>query len=101
MEKWKGKVAVVTGASAGIGAAIVQELAAHGLIVVALARRPQKIEENIKDFPASYGKIHAKFCDVSNLDSIKETFEWISKELGVVHVLVNNAGIGRFVKFFS
>lgn len=95
MEKWKGKVAVVTGASAGIGAAIVEDLAKHGLTVVALARRPEKIEENVKKFPESYGKVFAKRCDVSSLPSIKETFEWISQKFGVVNVLVNNAGIGR------
>lgn len=98
MEKWKGKVAVVTGASAGIGAAIVEDLAREGLVVVALARRPQKIEENVKDFPESYGKVHARSCDVANLDSIKEAFAWIADKFGFINVLVNNAGIGRFVE---
>jgi NADP+-dependent farnesol dehydrogenase len=95
MEKWRGKVAVVTGASAGIGAAIVRDLAKNGVTVVGLARRVEKIEEIARDFPVEYGKVHAYHCDVSNLQTIRDAFKWIEEKFGVVNILVNNAGIGR------
>ncbi|XP_070498043.1 farnesol dehydrogenase-like [Chironomus tepperi] len=94
MDKWKGKVAVITGASSGIGAGVVKDFAKSGIIVVALARRASKIEANVKDFPAEYGQVYALSCDITSLESIKETFDWIEQELGSVNILVNNAGIG-------
>lgn len=50
MDKWVGKTAVVTGASAGIGEAILREFARNGINVIGLARRPEKIEEIAKNF---------------------------------------------------
>jgi NADP+-dependent farnesol dehydrogenase len=93
MEKWNGKVAVVTGASSGIGAAIVKDLAAHGLIVVGLARRVEKVEEIAEKTKNVSGKIFARKCDVSNEDSMKETFKWIEETFGSIQILINNAAI--------
>lgn len=93
MEKWSNKLAVVTGASAGIGEAIVRDLAKNGVNVVGLARRSEKIEkmiDNLRDLP---GKIYARKCDVSDLQSVKEVFKWIEDEFGSMNILVNNAGI--------
>jgi NADP+-dependent farnesol dehydrogenase len=95
MEKWRGKVAVVTGASAGIGAAIVRDLSKNGITVIGLARRAEKIEEFASELPSDYGKVHGYCCDVSSLQSIKDAFKWIEEKFGFVNILVNNAGIGK------
>jgi len=96
-EKWTGKVAVVTGASAGIGAAIFKELAKQGLIVIGLARRLERVEGLIKELGSTKGKAYAYKCDVSDPQSVTDAFKWIENQFGVVNVLVNNAGIGRNV----
>jgi len=93
MDKWVGKVAVVTGASSGIGAAIVKDLAQHGLIVIGLARRSEKVEEIAEEMKNSSGKIYSHKCDVSDLNSVKETFKWIEEKFQKVHILINNAGL--------
>ncbi|XP_049948563.1 farnesol dehydrogenase-like [Schistocerca serialis cubense] len=91
IEKYKGRVALVTGASAGIGAAIVQALLKHGLTVVGMARRAEKVKElALKDAP---GKLHAIAGDVSDEASILAAFKWVKDNLGGVDILVNNAGV--------
>lgn len=94
MEKWKNKIAVITGASSGIGLAILKDLAINGVIVIGLARNVETIENFKKDLDGVIkGKIFSRTCDVSNADSLRESFEWIEKEFSFIHILVNNAGI--------
>lgn len=93
MDKWIGKIAVVTGCSAGIGKAIAKDLATAGIHVVALARRHEKIEEFAKELGETSGKIYARKCDVSDMKSVKETFQWIEKQFGSISILINNAAI--------
>lgn len=95
MEKWVGKIAVVTGASAGIGAQIVKDFAKNGITVIGLARRPEKIEEISGELGETQGKLHAFKCDVSDRESIKSVFKEIEEKFGFIHILVNNAGIGK------
>lgn len=95
MEMWKGKLAVVTGASAGIGAAIIEDLAKAGINVVGLARRVEKVEELIKSFGTTSGIVYPYHCDVSDLQSIKAAFKWIEEKFGSINILINNAGCGR------
>ena len=94
-EKWVGKTAVVTGASSGIGAAIFKEFARSGINVIGLARRSENIEKIIGELGQTKGKAFGHKCDVSNPESVSETFKWIESKFGVVHILINNAGIGR------
>lgn len=93
MDKWIGKIAVVTGASAGIGESISKDLAAAGLIVIGLARRTELIEEFSKTLGVNCGKIYAHKCDVSDLESVKEAFKWIEEKFGSISILINNAGV--------
>jgi len=102
MERWIGKVAVVTGASAGIGAQIAIDLANAGMIVVGLARRAERVEElKSKISTTSTGALHAFKCDVTSEDDIKKAFSWTIENFGGVDVLVNNAGIGRNCKLID
>lgn len=96
MDRWSGKVAVVTGASSGIGAAIVVDLVKAGMIVVGLARRKNRVEALKKDIPSdATGKLYAVKCDITKDDDIIRAFGWIVFELGSIDVLVNNAGIAK------
>lgn len=101
MDKWVGKIAVVTGASSGIGAAIIKDLAKHGLTVIGLARRAEKVDEIAKEMKNSRGKIYSHKCDIGDLKSIKETFKWIDEKFQKVHILVNNAGLSHVGKIFD
>ncbi|XP_017889793.1 farnesol dehydrogenase-like [Ceratina calcarata] len=95
MDRWIGKVAVVTGASAGIGAAITKQLVSHGMVVAGLARRVEKIKELEQSLEECSGKLYAIECDVSNEESVTAAFAWVQENLGSVNVLVNNAGISK------
>lgn len=96
MERWIGKVAVVTGASSGIGAATFVDLANAGVKVVGLARRIELIEAlKSKVKPEFKKNVHALKCDVGNETNVKEIFGWIETNLGGVDIFINNAGCQR------
>ncbi|KAF5288872.1 hypothetical protein FQA39_LY03751 [Lamprigera yunnana] len=90
MDKWKGKIAVITGASSGIGAALTVTLLKEGLIVVGIARRKEKIQElSISE------NLYAVKADVTKEEDILNAFKWIKDNVGPIHILVNSAGIAR------
>jgi NADP+-dependent farnesol dehydrogenase len=96
MNRWNGKIAVVTGSSSGIGAAIVVDLVKAGMVVVGLARRVDRTEQLREKVPEQLrANLHAIKCDVSKEEDIVATFVDIEKRFGGVDVLVNNAGILR------
>lgn len=101
VDKWEGKLAVVTGASAGIGAAIFRDLAKNGVNVIGMARRVENVEAIIKELGTTRGKTYARKCDISDPDAVKEAFNLIKSEFGVAHILVNNAGIGRNINMLD
>ncbi|XP_014293145.1 farnesol dehydrogenase [Halyomorpha halys] len=94
MFRWAGKVALVTGASSGIGASIVKDLAKQGVITVAVARRLDRIQELANEVKNEPGKVYPVKADLTNEQDIVNTFDWVEKTLKKpVHVLVNNAGV--------
>jgi 3-oxoacyl-[acyl-carrier protein] reductase len=96
-EKLKGKVAVVTGASKGIGASIAEHLAAEGAsVVVNYASSKAGAEGVVKRINEKGGKAIAVQGDVSKPDDIKRLFAQTKAAYGKVDVLVNNAGIYEF-----
>ncbi|XP_071442195.1 farnesol dehydrogenase-like [Hetaerina americana] len=97
MERWVGKVVVVTGASAGIGASIVEELVRHGMVVVGFARREDRLKELAEKLSGEKGKLHPYLVDICNEEDVKTAFKQIKDKFGKVHALVNNAGITRNV----
>lgn len=86
-------MALVTGASSGLGAAIARRLVEHGLKVVAFARRLERLQDLEKQLEGCEGKLYTFKGDVRSEADVVSVFEWIDKTLGGVHVLVNNAGI--------
>src|SRR5246127_3655704 len=97
MSKLTGKVAVVTGASKGIGAAIAKQLAEEGAaVVVNYASSKQGAERVVADITGKGGKAIAVQPDVSRPADVKRLFAETKKAFGQLDVLVNNAGIYAF-----
>ena len=95
--EFEGKVAIVTGASRGIGRAIARRLAAGGAAVALLARDAAKVGEAASEIleAAPAARAMPIPCDVSDLESVKGAVDAVVKEFGQVDILVNNAGITR------
>jgi len=88
----KGRLAIVTGASAGIGASICRSLVEAGMVVAGLARRGDRVKALAADLSDAPGSLHAFECDLSKEDQVSEAFTKATAQFGAVHVCVNNAG---------
>ena len=88
-----GEIALVTGASRGIGAAIADELAAQGATVVGTATSEAGAQAIAARLATSGG--HGRVVDVADAASIEALIDGVSKEIGAISILVNNAGITR------
>lgn len=91
----EGKIALVTGASQGIGRACALTLAAQGATVALAARNEQKLRRVAAEIAASGGQAEAFVLDLSSEASIKDTAKAVIGKHGRIDILVNNAGITR------
>ena len=88
-----GKVALVTGASYGIGFAIAKGLASAGATIVFNDRKEELVEKGIEAYKEEGIKAYGYVCDVTDEDAVEELIKKIENEAGIVDILVNNAGI--------
>lgn len=88
-----GKVAVVTGASSGLGADAARAYAQYGASVALLARRKERLEELAEELRANGTKVLAVQCDVSKEESVKAAVAKVAEYFGKIDILLNNAGV--------
>lgn len=89
-----GKIALVTGASGGLGAHFARVLAQAGAEVVLAARRLELVESGAAEIIAAGGKAHARVLDVADVSQIGPLFDELGQAVGPVSILINNAGVG-------
>lgn len=91
-----GKVAVVNGASRGIGEAIAKGLAACGATVVLTSRRQEGAQKVADEIIETGGKAVGKACHAGHLDEIDALFEFVKNEFGRLDILINNAATNPY-----
>lgn len=94
-----GHVALVTGASGGLGAHFAKVLASAGALVVAGARRRERLQQLVDDIHAAGGRAIAVALDVTDGASVDAAFAEAERAFGVVDILVNNAGVAESKRF--
>lgn len=94
--KLEEKVALVTGASRGIGKAIARELAAEGAtVIVNYNGSKEAAEQVVSEIVSSGGKAAVYGCSVADMDAVEDMMKWVISEYKRLDILVNNAGITR------
>lgn len=94
--EWLNKIAVITGASSGIGAATARKLAGQGLHVILVARRHERLEQLATEIRLSSGKAEIIPADLSDESERQRVYNQVQAEYGQADVLVNNAGLGWY-----
>jgi 3-oxoacyl-[acyl-carrier protein] reductase len=90
-----GKVAMVTGASSGLGTRFAEVLAANGAKVVVVARRAERLNSVVATIEKSGGTVHSVTADVCDPQAMRAAFDAAEARFGTVTILVNNAGVAH------
>lgn len=92
----KDKVAVVTGASSGLGWQIAKAYASQGVKLALFARREERLQENVKEIEEEFGtEVIYAVTDVSDVDNIEKSVKKVVDHYGRIDILVNAAGMGN------
>ena len=89
----EGKVALVTGASCGIGFAIAEGMAKAGATIIFNDIRQELVDKGLAAYREAGVEAHGYVCDVTDEDAVQAMVKQIAQEVGVIDILVNNAGI--------
>ena len=95
-----GKVALITGASYGIGMAIAKAMAANGATIVFNDIKQELVDKGLAAYEEAGIKAHGYVCDVTDEDAVNAMVAKITEEVGHINILVNNAGILSLKKPF-
>ena len=94
MNRYEGKICLVTASTAGIGLAIAERIASEGGQVIICSRKEKNVANAIEKIK-KYGKVEGFVCDVGNVDQRKQIVENIQIKYGKLDVLVPNAAVGN------
>jgi len=94
--EWKDKIAIITGASSGIGSATAKQLAKEGMQVVLVARRLERLETLAEEIRQSGGQPYILAADLTRETDRTRVFQEVTERFGGADVLVNNAGLGWY-----
>nr|XP_050867546.1 farnesol dehydrogenase-like [Vespula vulgaris]XP_050867547.1 farnesol dehydrogenase-like [Vespula vulgaris]XP_050867548.1 farnesol dehydrogenase-like [Vespula vulgaris] len=101
MNRWEGKVAVVTGSASGIGKAITRALLERKIIVVGLDIQNEKQKEMTNNRENATNGYYPLHCDITNEDELDAVFLFVKKKFTGVDIMVNNAGVIDFQRIIE
>ena len=96
MQELKGKIALITGGSRGIGKAIALALAKEGVNVAITGRNEEKLKEVVQEIERKGVKSAYAVFDITSKTEVYNALEKLQKDFGKIDILVNNAGIAAF-----